>query len=230
MSEYQSDSQSTQPENSTHISKRPETDRKASEVDTDIPFLLAEYDRLSRMELSQWEIYHTRFNSFMTVALGVIAAYVALVTANPPMVPTEFPIPDLLAAVILLWGGFTFLNLTEISYGIKHLVNALRAIQSYFTNRHPYLIEHLYYDAPELYEAPTRTEYFVGRWLLHGSPKSVLTAVNGCLSAILIARLLRWLQSSMAIVILGTIVALVIVCLLHPLYVRFAYRRRYLTP
>lgn len=219
-----------QGESAIPASEKPDSGSGNGRADIDVRFLLVEYDRLKGLEISNWEIYYARFNSFMTVALGALAAYVALITANPPALPTYFPVPDLLLLVILVWGILTFLGLTELSYGIKHLVNALREIQAYFTHCCPDVSKYLYYDAPTLYQAPSRFEYFVSRWLLTASPKTVLAVVNGALSAVLIARLLAELQWPSAMVVLGAIVAFVAIGLLHPIYVTFAYRRQYLTP
>jgi hypothetical protein len=210
--------------------EKTEDNVKTENSTADVQFLLAEYDRLKGLEVSHWEIYYARFNSFMTVALGVMAVYATLVTANPPIVSTAFPVPDLLAAVILLWGGFTFLGLVEINYGIKHLANAMIDIQAYFTENHAHLKKRLYFHKQELYEVPSKIEYYASRWILGGSPKLILAVLDSGLSAVLVARFLLWLQSSVVITILCTAAVFVIIGLLHMVYVRFAFRREYLTP
>ena len=167
----------------------PEVGSEAKETDTQVQFLLAEYDRLKGLEISQSEVYYSRFNSFMTVSLAIIGAYVTLVTADSLSVSISFPVlPDLLALVILVWGIFTFLGLTEITCATRHVINALRDIRAYFTERHAVVADHLYYQKPELYEVGNWVERLAGRYLFRGSPKAILTLINSSLSAILVAR------------------------------------------
>jgi len=200
----------------------------SSQHDSGVQFLLDEYDRLKGLEVSNWEMYHGRFNHFMTVALALMAAYVTLLTADPPLIPQTYPVPDLLVVVILVWGGFTFLGLTELSCGTLHFVRAMRDIQEYFTARSPYLKEHLYFDSPELYQAPSKIEHFASRWILGGSPKQILAVLDSSLIAIVLARFLLSFQLPTIVVIPCTIFAFVMAGWLHKVYVQFAYRRKYL--
>lgn len=228
MSDLPSDSQAIQSE--LHIPEKVENAPKANGTGADVQFLLEEYDRLKGLAASNWKIYYERFNFFMTVALGSTAAYVALLTADPPVIPQTYPLPDLLVVVIIVWGGFTFLDLTELSYGTLHLVNAIRDIQKYFTERSPHLKEYLYFEKSEIYEAPNKIERFVSRWIFAGSPKLVLAVLDSGLIAILVARFLWWLKSPIELIIACPIIAFAISGLLHMVYVKFAYRRKYITP
>ena len=71
-------------------------------------------------------------------------------------------------------------------------------------------------------------EQKTGKSRKRGCLKVVLAIINGGLGAVLVARTLTQYRWPHELVILGAAIALVVIGLLHQLYIKFAYGRRYL--
>jgi len=206
--------------------------RLAQLSDSGIRLLMVEYDRLKGLEVAFWDLYFKRFNDFMTATLALIGAYVALANLSSPLVPVGSPGPEILAALVFTWGIFTFLNLTQISYGIRHWVNAMNEIQRYFIENDQDLKSYLYFRRSSLYEAPAgilgKVEYQASRFLLRGSPKLVLAVLDSGLLAYLVAMLLATTRLLPVAVAAISILVFSVSGVLHAGYVRLIYRRNYI--
>jgi len=195
--------------------------------DSGAGFLLAEYDRLKNLQNTMWEIYYTRFNSYMTITLAIIGGYLTIATATKSNIPATSPVPEILLGVLFVWGILTFLDMADLSQSINHHIRAMRDIQRYFTDRSTDLVDYLYYSKPALYKPPSRLRGFVVHWL-GGSPKMVLAVLNATMGALLLAifllslGFLPWLTAVLALI------AFFVLGAGHAAYVSIVYRRRYI--
>ncbi len=199
--------------------------------DADVQFVLAEYDRLKGLEAAEWKNYYSRFNLFMTITLALAGSYITLASAGAVAISIVSPTPEILALIILVWGVFTFLGLVEDSYTIRHFVNALRCLQQYFTKRQTHLVQYLYFSEeshPELYRKPRWLPYLLSKYVLRGSPKLILSALNSGIAAVLVARLMLWRGILPSVCAAVGIVLFILLGVLHAAYVERIYRREYL--